>query len=544
MIHKKPFKRWYIDLLILLAVLALYGINIYSLASVDTTPPMWDEAVHLRDSLIFYNILRDPSQVSLSVVREIINWSEQYPLIRPSGYYPPLAPTITSLLYPIFGTSALVSIMSNMIFISILVLSVYGLGTFMFNRNVGLLAGILILLSPLILKHSAIYMIDLPLTAMVAFSIYCLLKSDYFRNTTFSILFGISCGLGMLTKWTFLFFILAPLIFCILKVLLYKTPNGVKVKSLKSTRVFRNIIFPLVTALVIFGPYYFPILSILLEKTLRSSAAVGLPGPKSLLSIDSIFFYLAALWKSMITPFGFALLTIGAVVLIISKNVNNSFILTWSLVPYLIFTLMIVNKNPRVMMPWLVSICLIASFSLEEFESIKKLALWRWLKRSVVFLLIAFVMIIFLKENLLLKTSIIESSKENWKIEEIVDLIEDDINNRGLRELPKGPLYLGVIPDHYYINGQTISYYFTQRWIPINVVKLETFRGTAYQEFVAQFDKYDYIITKDSLNMTVPSFQKSINDMHNYFYSHIDLFEHMWTLQEPDGSHVSIFKRL
>ena len=169
-----PFSYYF-----LLLVLFLYGINVYYLTSLDFTPPRWDEAVHLRDSLVFHNILSNPSQINLKVIRDIIGKYEQYPLVRPSGYYPPLAPILTSFLYFFFGTSIKVSIMSNMIFLSILMLSIYKIGSLMFSRNTGLLACFLIILIPIVLSQSVLYMPVQPYRARLNALVHQILDKYY-----------------------------------------------------------------------------------------------------------------------------------------------------------------------------------------------------------------------------------------------------------------------------------------------------------------------------------------------------------------------------
>jgi len=42
---------------------------------------------------------------------------------------------------------------------------------------------------------------------MVALSVYLLIRTDYFGNKKYSALFGLSVGLGMLTKWTYFIFL-------------------------------------------------------------------------------------------------------------------------------------------------------------------------------------------------------------------------------------------------------------------------------------------------------------------------------------------------
>ena len=65
----------------------------------------------------------------------------------------------------------------------------------------------------------------------------------------------------------------------------------------------------------------------------------------------------------------------------------------------------------------------------------------------------------------------------------------------------------------------------------------------AFEELLENFDRYDYILTKNSANIAISSFQESIDRMHEFFYSHIGSFQHLRSFQEPDGSEVSLFRK-
>jgi 4-amino-4-deoxy-L-arabinose transferase-like glycosyltransferase len=214
----------------------------------DSLPPKWDEAVHLRDSLIFHNIISNPSELSFQVIKDILNKSDQYPLFRPSGYYPPLVPLLTSLLYFIFGMSAKAAVMFNLFFLFVLVFSVYKIGELIFDKNTGLLASIFILMFPIVLQQSIIYYLDIPLTAMTASSIFILLKTNYFKSTKHSIIAGFLFGFGMLTKWTFVFFLAGPLCY-----LAFKTFHNTEKAKFYSSKSFKNIILFAVISIAVFG---------------------------------------------------------------------------------------------------------------------------------------------------------------------------------------------------------------------------------------------------------------------------------------------------
>ena len=56
----KDIKVTRIYCVIILIALILYGVNLYSLSRLDNVPPSFDEATHLKDSLVFYEFLSKP----------------------------------------------------------------------------------------------------------------------------------------------------------------------------------------------------------------------------------------------------------------------------------------------------------------------------------------------------------------------------------------------------------------------------------------------------------------------------------------------------
>lgn len=186
---------------IFLTILLLFHTTInYIWFKKDTLPPGWDQSGHLILSLKYIHVLTTPS---LDVIPR---------LISVSNYYPPLFHISASPFYLLFGTSDDVACMSTIIFLGILIFSTYGIGKYIYNRNTGLLSAFLVSMYPIIFGENREYLIDIPVVALVALSIYVLLLTNNFKNKRYSIVFGITLGLGMLTKWTFIFFVIGP--FC------------------------------------------------------------------------------------------------------------------------------------------------------------------------------------------------------------------------------------------------------------------------------------------------------------------------------------------
>src|SRR5436309_2870190 len=198
------------ETLILLVAVAAFVAAVAPALRETGTAPGWDQSVHLRDSLVYERILRHPSVLAGGVLGAILHGSEDFPLLTPSGYYPPLVPGITALLYCVAGRSYETAMATQILFLVVLVFGTWALGNRLLGAPVGLAAGLMLLAAPGIRLNAEEYMLDLPLTAMVAVSAWALLVSDGFVRRDRSLLFGVLAGAGMLTKWTFFLFLALP----------------------------------------------------------------------------------------------------------------------------------------------------------------------------------------------------------------------------------------------------------------------------------------------------------------------------------------------
>src|SRR5262247_2216368 len=116
------------EAIVLLAALAIFSVALGPALRESGTPPGWDQSVHLKDSLVSERLLLHPDWISLKAIRAILHGSEDYPLITPSGYYPPLVPAVTGMLYLTAGRSYETAMATNLIFLGLLLWGVWGLG--------------------------------------------------------------------------------------------------------------------------------------------------------------------------------------------------------------------------------------------------------------------------------------------------------------------------------------------------------------------------------------------------------------------------------
>jgi hypothetical protein len=131
-------------------------------------------------------------------------------LPQDSGSYPPLYYAVTAAFYALLGPTIDAAQLSNLPAIVLLGLATYGIARFVMEPGSAVLAAMLANFIPLLLWLSRETMLEYWLTAMVAVSLWTLFKSREFSNTKWSLAFGLCCGVGMLTKWTFVIFVALP----------------------------------------------------------------------------------------------------------------------------------------------------------------------------------------------------------------------------------------------------------------------------------------------------------------------------------------------
>jgi len=190
---------------LLLTLLSLFhGANNWLYLSKSVAILGWDQPDHLVRTLVYNDTLQ---QVNIRSLFEVMTWSWN----RPPLPWLPAPP-----LYRLFGISVDVALMGNVLYLFILLFSVYGIGRKMYGRGVGLLTTFAVSTYPILFNLSRTAYPDFALTAMVALSISLLVRVDGFRDRRYSLLWGLSLGLGILTKWPFLAFVGGPAIYLFL----------------------------------------------------------------------------------------------------------------------------------------------------------------------------------------------------------------------------------------------------------------------------------------------------------------------------------------
>jgi 4-amino-4-deoxy-L-arabinose transferase-like glycosyltransferase len=161
--------------------------------SQDHSIPIYDAGDHLEAVFLFHNLLRTGD------------------LLGPFNHvsvYPPIGLLVGALGVFVGGVDVPAPIIAeNLVFASLLALGCYRTGRLLFGSAAGMLAVIFVLGSPLLIEQLHVYMLDAPMTALVAVSIWLLLTSEDFSRVDFAAFAGIAAGVGMLIKVQFALYI-------------------------------------------------------------------------------------------------------------------------------------------------------------------------------------------------------------------------------------------------------------------------------------------------------------------------------------------------
>ncbi len=146
--------------------------------------------------------------------------------ILSQGGRPPFYQLLTLPFVFLLGRSEDAALSVNLIFIAILLISVYNLGRLAKNKRVGILAALVVISYPPIVRLSRVYSPYFAMVACCALSIWLLLIMIKRRSVKSAWLFGFSLAFGLLTHPRFVWIILVPtIIFGILLLLFHAEPK-------------------------------------------------------------------------------------------------------------------------------------------------------------------------------------------------------------------------------------------------------------------------------------------------------------------------------
>ncbi|MCK4353169.1 glycosyltransferase family 39 protein [candidate division WOR-3 bacterium] len=488
-------RRQFCILLILIISLAIITQVVW--LKIDACPPAYDEAAYLERSLKMFSALKSSPLEFLQSLLGVGKYS--------SSYHPHrvLLPITTMPFYLLFGKSVDTGVMANAVYIIILLCSIYGIGKRLFNEKVGLFAAFLLSTFPLFCSMSRVFMAELSATSLAALSVYLLIRANYFKNRGFSILLGISLGLGMLTKELYLVAISGPLIYAICK------------SNLIHNRFsLRNVIISILLGALIASVWYIPNFKIIYSHACW----------------DAFSREMGELFQ-VPTKFGFKFLGFYAIVGINYYGISFFYSLVFCLSLFLFCKLRGFKNQRWLLVIWLVVSYIILTLTWEKdhiyalifFPPIALIASTGIMvgihspkiRRAVVSIVVLIGLLQFFDYSfnlgllskgtrwsplrskiipgLFFRTSYKSHPwKENWKTEEILDFI---IHDKQSIFPNKKVCAIRIVPDCPYISWIVFSYYINLRNLPLEVKKGDP-QFMKYIDYENLLKGCDYVVTK------------------------------------------------
>lgn len=249
------------------------------------------------------------------------------------GYLYLCAPLMTWIMksfFYIFGRHYydLQIIIINYLFFLIGLYFIYKIGVELKNKETGNIAMILFALTPSVYGLSRVYgHQDWHIMIAMIVNIYCLIKADDFKNIKWSILYGITVGLGLLIKDAFLPYFFIPWLYMVIRSLIDKVDKN----------KIQNILITIILGSLISACHYFRLETV--KKILNDpiiEQAIG-----SIFDFENIRVMTIGLSECLLSPPIFILFFICFVWLIFKyKSYKKNVLILWIFIPWLIIFFM------------------------------------------------------------------------------------------------------------------------------------------------------------------------------------------------------------
>lgn len=338
---KKDFyKRFVIISLIALLIISIF--SSYSFLKKEPNSLFYDQFTYYEMALLFSNHLFGK------------NFNIQSCVGQANGYRPPFYPFISSFVFLFEEASEDSTKIANYLFLFVLLFSLFGIESVLKKK---IFSPYLIMLSSLTCLFLILNYTDFATMSLFALSLYFLFKSDYFKSKRYSFLFGLTFGLGQLTRIYFFTFLIFPLLY-----VLY-------------LKRFKNILNICLSLIITFGVSFWWYLKNFkyIFSDYFSSAVVAskyIYYKKGLLNF--LMYYIKTLWHStpfLLILFGISLIYYG---IYYKKLKQYHKLMVWSFFgPLMIYTFL-TTKTVRFILPLLVPAVLLISFFLSDLLKKRK----------------------------------------------------------------------------------------------------------------------------------------------------------------------------
>ncbi len=496
---------------VFIAVLSVLTTAYY--IAMNNMPLSWDPALHMLYSYLYYRLITS------------FNFGQ---IVHVSNYYPPFFSLTSAFMYILFGFSEKTGIATNIVYYFILIYSIYGISSTLWDRRAGYLSVIIISAYPFLLTLQREFMLDFALTAMVALTAYFFLKSNYLRDLKYSALFGLSLGLATLTKWdAFLYilpFVLAEMYF----------EYGFNFNRLKETS--GCVIVALLIAFISSSWWYLPNMGVVTRRLVYFANIGGKEGNPPFWTLNGWLYYLKSLDFSMGLIFTVIFFAGIAWMAYRKKLSRHEYSMLFAVLTIYVVLTFLSNKDNRYILPALPYIAMLTGAFVSDVVRTYGLKAGKANLSKIVTCLIVLLSAVQICSATFAVPDfhnpyIMISSKpqsQNWHINDILKTIA--------KYAKPGDVVI-TLADHPYLNGQSLEFYrvvrgytfriFNGPYLPVNYV-------------IKNFNRINFVIViKPRVHKGV--YGRAEAELYSAFNKYRSDFRLIGKYPLPDGTYVYIY---
>ncbi|MFH1093936.1 MAG: glycosyltransferase family 39 protein [Candidatus Omnitrophota bacterium] len=344
-----------------------------------------ESVFHFERAFEIYAQIKAPSPNYLTSLTKLIKYPWLLQVRQPAvSAIPSTYAAVFVFLSILFNLSFLNLAQLNIIYLALIILFTYLLGKSLSCSKTGLLSAFLIAFYPMVYGASRKLTPEIALTAIVVCAYYLLVKTNFFKSISYSIVLGITCLFGIMIHPLFAAFISGGLLYCFFKIIKFTD----KAKPQRFLNLITSILIMLASLFFMHENFHkfnivtkdtFKEMSITLTKhsqTFIGNADTATDGlflfasPEDScpctqttsrgINLKCILFYLAQI-PDQISFFCVFLLITSLFFFVKNKNCKGRVLLfLWAIFPYLILTLL-PRKWGRFYMPALPALALITA---------------------------------------------------------------------------------------------------------------------------------------------------------------------------------------
>ncbi len=323
----------YILFLTILAIGFLASLVRYSLKTYAF--PIWDEQHYMYMATQFYRLLQNPSSSTFYEMLQVLPF-------RQPGYSLLILPFLI-----LFGlsNSYFWALFTNGLLYASSIFAIFFIARNYLSKLASFLASIIFAFYGWTLYFAHFAYSETATSALCVWAILFLIKSNYFQNRKYAILFGIFLTFALLTRWVAIIFLAGPVLYVFYQIL--------KKKVFKNRATLVNIAFSFFIALLLLAyPYY-----VNYHQVFDYFNAHFIGGPnwqltpqyeRNPFSIYSFTFYLSSFAK--LGVFSFILIIAGFLLALTKKSKLKIFVFA-SFFPWLFFSFLSILKTDRFIIP-------------------------------------------------------------------------------------------------------------------------------------------------------------------------------------------------